>query len=523
MSRFPGSLDEGRARRVALIAVTGIAEAALAGVAAFATRDVFAALHTSAGMPIRALAILGVSALFLAGLRVLSRTFAEALGQSYARALRANLYTHFAGMSREILQSRRQGALALRFVGDLTAVRGWVGLGIARLVAAIFVLPGAFLTLFLLSPSLAVAATPVIVTFLILMALFAPRLQGLQERLRRARGSIAISMSERVAMASELDLSGRTSRELRMLDERGADLQNIAVRHRVWISALRALPEIGVGLAGVAVLMRAVQAGVPAAEAAGALALLGILIMPLRDLATLWDRYCAWKVARAKCEAIFAQPSRLRRPRRSGNAPRITLKEVQVAGDQITRDIPAGEILWVSGSSAPDFLAVVAGINSASRGKIRFDGNTRRPSTVYVGPTPTILQGSLRRALTLGMMKRPADQELKDVAEAYGVSHLINAGRGLDGRVAEAGRSLSPEDAFRLQVARAALVKPRVLVIDAALAVVTSDLLKCCMHLQSETGATALISIPRVPAGLLGEILALGTQHPADIQAGTSS
>ena len=39
-------------------------------------------------------------------------------------------------MSARDVADRRSGALAMRFVGDLAAVRGWVSLGIARLISA---------------------------------------------------------------------------------------------------------------------------------------------------------------------------------------------------------------------------------------------------------------------------------------------------------------------------------------------------------------------------------------------------
>ena len=55
------------------------------------------------------------------------------------------------------LAKRRTGALALRFVGDLAAVRGWVSHGIARLISAGIVLPVSTGVLFCLAPGFGLA------------------------------------------------------------------------------------------------------------------------------------------------------------------------------------------------------------------------------------------------------------------------------------------------------------------------------------------------------------------------------
>lgn len=94
MSRAPGLFAEGRGRRFALVAGFALGQAVAAALAAFATRDVFA--HWGgAGLPEAAVATL-VGA---AGLLAASR--------------------------------RRTGDLALRFVGDLSALRSWVSRGAA--------------------------------------------------------------------------------------------------------------------------------------------------------------------------------------------------------------------------------------------------------------------------------------------------------------------------------------------------------------------------------------------------------
>ena len=210
MSGIPKVLDEGRVRDVALVAAAGVGQAAGAGLAAFATRDLFSALHGGMPLPWHALMMLLAAGIMVAGLRIAHRAVAERLGQNFAISLRRSLYRHLAGMSSSAVAGRRTGALSLRFVGDLSAARGWVSLGLTRLVSACFVLPGAVLALYLLNPALAAAvAVPIALTLIVMVGL-ATLLEPLHRRLRSERANIAISTMERIGVAPELDVIGRT-------------------------------------------------------------------------------------------------------------------------------------------------------------------------------------------------------------------------------------------------------------------------------------------------------------------------
>lgn len=148
----------GRARDAVLLSALGVGQAAALGVAAFATRDAFSALHGGSAPAAATLGLLALAGAAAAGCEVLSRRRGEALGQGYVRDLRAALYAHVAGMDRRSVAARRLGGLSLRFVGDLSAARHWFGRAVPRIVSAAMVLPAACLVLWHLSPALAVAA-----------------------------------------------------------------------------------------------------------------------------------------------------------------------------------------------------------------------------------------------------------------------------------------------------------------------------------------------------------------------------
>lgn len=511
MSRLPPIAAEGRGGWIARVAVLALGQAGAAALAAWSTRAVFAGLgDTGAGVPGWALAGIAVAGLVVALLRVRERMLAERLGQAYAAALRVRLYRHLAGSSARGLGRRRSGGLALRFVGDLAAVRGWVGRGIAHLISACVVLPGALVVLFMLDDAIGWAVVPWLLLGLVAIALAGRRLGPAHDRLRQRRARLAADMSERIAHAQQLHLMGRSPFELKRLAARTAAVCAAAVA-RVHFSALmRAIPDMMLGLSAASLLWMAVHQGLPAATAAAGLATLGMLMHPLRDLAGVWDRHRAWTVARGRCEALLATPAlrRRRRPRSAegmegaAGVPAARMPGMAAGGDddpgdeattpdaalvfkdvrvgargRIDLEIASGErvaLYGPNGAGKSTLLALAAGLEQAARGRVRLAGcaplalgeGARRRALTYVAQSAPILAGSLRRALTLGLVPRPDDARILAAAEAFGLAGCIARLGGLDGKVHENGRNLSGGERQRVLLVRVALSRARLLLVD---------------------------------------------------------
>lgn len=497
MSQVPNILGEGRRAQIVAVSIAGVGEAAVIGFAAFAMRDIFAALHSAGDVPVAALAVLALAGLLVALLRVFGRTQAERLGQSFAISLRRQLFQHFAGRSRSEISRRRTGALGLRFVGDLSAVRGWVSLGITRIVSASVVLPGAALALSLLNPALALAASLPIVAAIAAMVLLANLIEPMHRKLRSKRARIAVSMMERVGIAPELDLMGRTPREVEALNSQGEQLSEIAIERRRAVSSLQMIPEIGAGFAAVAILTAALMYQAPAAEAAAALAVLGILASPLRDLAGVWDRFCAWRIARAKIEAVIRAGENKRALTDRPGPVAIAFEQVAFRGAAIACSIAAGETVLVSGETGAGkstFLALAAGLEVPESGTVRYGNQGQLPRSLSISANAPVLQGSVRRALTLGVRRRTEDSVIEEVARRFGFGQTLDRLGGLSGRVGEGARTLSEGEKLRLHMIRAYLTKPNLVLVDAPLINTTGALRQALEGLIGELNATTLIA-----------------------------
>ena len=300
MNPLPPLATRDRIFDAVLVVSCGIVQAVALALAAFATRDAFAALHADQTLGLRTIAELGLAGVVAALCLFISRRRAEALGQSYAISLRHILYRQIARLPKSRHDARRVGALSLRFVGDLSAARLWFGRGLPDVLSATVILPGAIAILVALDPVLAFAGLVPLSVSLTLMVATAWHLERRHRRLRGRRAGIAIAMIERVAIAPELDLMGRTNKELRALDEKGTALRSVAVARRGRTVGLQSVLQVGLAFAGIAMLWTASHNEIAPATVAASLSVIALVTLPMQDLGAAWDRYCSWRVAREK-------------------------------------------------------------------------------------------------------------------------------------------------------------------------------------------------------------------------------
>ncbi|WP_108883223.1 ATP-binding cassette domain-containing protein [Anderseniella sp. Alg231-50] len=511
MSALPPITGEARWRGISLVVALALGQAAAAGIAAFATRDVFAAFRdASTALPVLALGLVASAGIAIALLRFGERVVAEQVGQNYAASLRLKLFRHMTRVSARDLSERRSGALSLRFVGDLAAVRGWVSLGLARMISSLIVLPAATGALFLMNPDLGIAAGIPIAIGLTVLVLAGPRLGPAHKRLRSRRARLAADMSERIPHAPELRLLGRVRTETRQMEDKTEKLIDAALERARGAALLRAIPDAVSGVAAASVFLVALHSGAPGAEAAGALAAVGLMVQPMRDLAGVWDRHRAWRVARDKCAALLAVPKLVgkdqadRQPL-ANQAQRLRFEAVTsgaLSNFSVTAE-PGRRIAVIgpNGAGKSTLLSLAAGLELPASGNVTVGGlmatgltaRERRRLIALVGTRSPILAGSMRRALTMGSDDRPDDAAIVAQAQAFGLAQVLDRIGGLDGKVSEAGRNLSAGEIRRVLLTRAALSRPGLLLLDEPDDALDQDGPGLVDQLIRECGATTLV------------------------------
>jgi ABC-type transport system involved in cytochrome bd biosynthesis fused ATPase/permease subunit len=484
MSGLPGIAAGGRGIRMAAVAMLALLQAFATGASAVATREAFAALaNDKLPLPVFALVLIAVAGAAIALLRWTERVVAEKIGQDFAAALRLKLFGHIARLPTNELVKRRIGGLSLRFVGDLTAVRSWVSRGVTRLLSAAIVIPVVGLALFHINPDLAIAALLPVVSGLVVVASAGPALLQAHRHVRRRRARLAADVTERLPHAGELRLLGRLSRERDQIKRRTAAMIAAVLRRQRRSAFIRAVPDVAGGLAIALMLWVAWTGSIPGAEAAGAIAALGMLVQKMRELGSVWDRYCAWSAARARCLALLTArplPATTVSSRAKNDQNRaLQVRLINVSENGLKRIDAVAEpgqkigITGPSGAGKSSLLRLIAGMQRPLHGRVELDQilaiawvGSAKKRILYLNSGSPILAGSLRRTLTMGAQQRPNDEAIESVARSYGLGGVLKRLGGLDGRVAESGRNLSSGEIRRMLLTRAALTGGDLLLLD---------------------------------------------------------
>lgn len=477
---MPGLLGGGRWRGLAFVSLVTLMQGGAAGGAAFAARGLFDAMNAGSALSPSLIAALAASGVGIAGARVLSRLMGERLGQGYALVIRLELLEHAAGMPASAVAKRRSGYMSLRFVGDMTAFRSWLGKGLPRLIAAAVMIPTACAVLWLLEPRFALVIAPLFAGTLAVLAVAGTRLEPLHRRLRTRRARIAAEMAEWMPLAPELDRMGRRPAELRSLRKHTRRMIHAALRRLVWAESLKALPDAVAGLAVCAVIVTGAQTGASTGTIAGALAAIGLVLKPLRDLASVWNFRAAYLAARSKCVAALNREQRetgqadIRLPK---GPVHVVVQDLQApSGAILSLDIPAGQThaLTCDPSDADALFSALCGLERVPPGHVTLSGicltdlsrGSLRRGVQRLTSTPVVLKGSLRRNLALGLLHRPSDDKLAQAARAAGLGGLMDRIGGLDGSLTEGGRTLSTGDRSALSLARILLCAPQVALLE---------------------------------------------------------
>ena len=489
-----------------------------AAASAMATREVFVALSSGptaeapgTAFPSLPLSILALSGAAIGACRIAENMLAERLGQDFSKDLRAVLFDHISRLPDNVFRDQRKGGLTLRFVGDLAAVRGWVSKGLTRMISASIVLPCSLAVLFVLHPALGWAAAIPMLLGLCCLFLIGLSSHAIYSRVRSRRARLSTDMTERIAIAPELRLLGRMPLELRVLEQKANRLMTAAISRAAVAGGMRAVPDVVSGLVLAAALGSALVLHLPVATTAGALVLVGLLIGPLRDLAGVWDRYRGWVVARDKCLKLLAKPTlALPMPR---SERRVTRKAPSIEFRGVTHgplhgftlSIPAGTtsvLLGKSGSGKSTLLSLAAGLETPGKGDVRIGGKAahllpdhyRTSRVALLSSRSPIMRGSLRRALTLGLTRRPADTTLREAANDCGLEGVLKRLGGLDGRVEEAGANLSEGERWRVLLVRLMLGEFSIILLDSPESGLDDAGLGMLRDILQQSSATTLVA-----------------------------
>lgn len=471
-------------RKFALIGLVFFAliQASLAIVVVFNMRTLFSSLRNGTGaIPIELITLIAVCTLGIIGLRILERTLAEKTGHDYTMELRLQLFSHLTRVSQEKLDQQQQGALNLRFIGDLNAIKNWVSLGIPRLIAASILLPALLYLLYWLHPLMFAFASVWLLLGVSLLYVFRTTLFPYHRTVRNRRGNIASYMNERLRFAPQTRISGQRNQVLKSLKNKSLKLRSAAIKKSLVSGGYKAIPDICLTLISATCFGLAFYLNLSAAEAAIILAIISIFSQPLKDVAGFWDRRNAFNVASKKCVEILNIPSvtkgrkvvpeHLLRPDIEIN--RLIFKSLRFKQSKIE----CGDKVLITGSNGcgkSSYLKMLAGITKPRRGTIKIGGanvlkipeHLRSQLIFYQGTEIPIFKGTLKQAMVIYCNTPISDETLIKTLELFDLMSVFKRLGGLTGRIEESGRNLSAGERKKIALCRAWLCSSRILMLD---------------------------------------------------------
>ncbi len=482
-------LIAGRRKRVFYrLLLNGLAQGVLAVTAAWLVMRLFDLVAGSAPASAALFVALGLTVAIGAWLRRSERIQAELLGQHYIRAVRQRLYKRLLNSSTRDLQRRHKGGVLLKFVGDLSALRRWVSLGLARLLVAGLAVSVAVSALLWLHWPFALGITLVLAASGGWILYRGAALRASIEHARRCQARLASNVTEKLHNLTTVQAFGQNRREQRLMRRQSNRLLWAALRKASQIGSVRAAIDAAAGGCILMVLVLAALLppdGLSPGMLAAVISIIGILTPPLRDLGRAQEYWLAAQVARVNILRVAAQTKRVsERPRE--NALRLTggvieLRNVTVRGalSGFTARASGGSrvaIVGANGSGKSTLLGLIGRLFDPDGGQILIDGqdiakvrlSSLRAKVAYVSSEVPLVSGSLRKNLCYGaggveparLNRLLADCGLEDLVERLP--------GGLDARLAEGGSSLSQGERIRVALARALLRSPAILVLDEA-------------------------------------------------------
>ena len=492
MSARPAVLADGRVALLARLVANGFAQAVVMVATALLVKQLFDAFVTPAQAAEHALlwwygAGLLAAAAAIAALRMWERIDAERLGQHYTHRLRLTLFGHMSRVTPRVLQQRTRGAVLLRFIGDLTALKQWVSLGVARLTVAGVTTVGTLAALMWVSVPLALLVAVSLAMGAVAVVLLGRWLEQRVREVRRRRARLAGNVSEKIAALGSIQAYGRVARERRRVGRQSRRLATAMIDRAKAVGAMRGVVELTTGLAGGgALVLGAMLVGnglITAGTVVGAMSIVGLLTPALRDLGRVQEYWHGAVVSWEKIDTFLATPASV--TDRSGaaeltsNEGGLSFANVTVAGAlrEFSAEARPGETIALvgpNGAGKSTVLALAARLVKPEQGAVKLDGQdiasvtlaSLRRAVGLVTPDLPLLRGSVAGNLRY-RWPGASEEALARVRTLCGIDEVIaELPKGLDTSIREDGANLSLGQRQRLALARGILGTPPVLLLD---------------------------------------------------------
>ncbi len=482
-----------------------------------------------------ALLMLGISlasALVAVGNNLLSVQVAEGV----ARDLRDALFTRIQGFSFANLDEQQTGRLLVRLTSDANAVQRVVLISLRIGTRAPLLMAGSLALMIATSPRLALTLLPILAVAAVVVVLFTLRMEPLFTSLQQRLDRLNTVLQENIAGVRLVKSFARADYEqgrFAAANQAFTDRSVTVLRIMAGMSpALTLCVNIGMVIVIWAGGLGAVAGESTVGEIVAFTNYLLTTLIPLIMMTILANIWAAGNAsARRINEVLDAEPAVADAPdaiplpelvqgrlrfenvafHYGGRSPENVLEGIDLA-------IEPGRtvaFLGATGSGKSTLVNLVPRFYDVTAGRILFDGIDLRRLTqesllarIAVVPQETVLfSGTVRDNIRYGAPAAGDDEVVAAARTAQAHAFITGLPEGYDTPVEERGTNLSGGQRQRIAIARALLMRPRVLILDDSTSSVDGETETRIQEALAETaaGRTTLVVAQRISTVLTAD------------------
>ncbi|MGN0682794.1 MAG: ABC transporter ATP-binding protein [Oscillospiraceae bacterium] len=428
------------------------------------------------------------------GCALVCQYMASCASQGVGTRLRSDLYRHINTLSHKELDKLGTAALVTRVSNDVNAVQTAVAMLIRLVVRAPFLVIGATIMAFSISPRLSLIFFGAMAAIVLVMYPIMKVTVKLFKKQQKSLDDISRITRENLSGVRVVRAFSRQDYEQERFEESAEEFRKAAVRAGRINALLNPAIFVAVNAAYVLIVWFGggfADTGTDGLTQGLVIALvnymtqISLALVVVANLVTIFTRAAA---SSARINEIFdMKPSVVgaeTSPKQDKNAPAIKFDKVRFAystGDDALEDISfelnRGEVLGViggTGSGKSTVVNLLCRFYDTDSGEVLINGaNVRDYPTaelrrlVSLVPQKTeLLSGTLRENMKLGRDDITDEQIYKALEIAQAKEFTDNLDGGLDAKILQGGKNFSGGQKQRLSIARAVAQNPEILILD---------------------------------------------------------
>lgn len=440
------------------------------------------------GLILVLLAVLGLSC------ALVCQYMASVASQGVGTALRRDLYAHINTLSYSELDKIGTPALVTRISNDVNQVQTAVAMLIRLVVRAPFLVIGAAIMSFTISPRLSLIFLGAMVIIVCVMVPVMKATVKLFKKQQKSLDGISRITRENLTGVRVVRAFARQSHEKERFEETAEEYRKFAVKAGRINALLNPLIFIAVNVAYLLIVYFGggfVDGGIDGMTQGSVIALvnymtqISLALVVVANLVTIFTKAAA---SAARINEIFDMQSSIvgaeSSPEQDPNAPAIEFDNVcfsYVGGenslDDISFKLERGKTLGIiggTGSGKSTLVNLLCRFYDCGSGSVKINGADVRDYPTgelrrLIGIVPQkaeLLSGSLRENMTLGRPDITDEQIYKALEVAQAKEFTDNLDGGLDAKILQGGKNFSGGQKQRLTIARAFAQSPDIVILD---------------------------------------------------------